>query len=125
MKRGAVNYIDDVNDKLFIVWSAWKKERALMNEKNRKMMLEGISEVLRDMEERYSTVRLELGILNLIYIRYKNAFEIIKEKKEKEKIIYIYGGVRAYLDSYSDWDNPLLSKMGYVEDLYKKYIRQR
>lgn len=125
MKRGAVNYIDDVNDKLFIVWSAWKKERALMNEKNRKMMLEGISEVLRDMEERYSTVRLERGILNLIYIRYKNAFEIIKEKKEKEKIIYIYGGVRAYLDSYSDWDNPLLSKMGYVEDLYSEYIRKR
>ena len=125
MKRGAVNYIDDVTDKLFIVWSAWKKERVLMNEKNRKMMLEGISEVLRDMEERYSTVRLECGILNLIYIRYKNAFEIIKEKREKEKIIYISGGVRAYLDSYSDWDNPLLSKMGYVEDLYNKYIRQR
>lgn len=96
-----------------------------MNEKNRKMMLEGISEVLRDMEERYSTVRLECGILNLIYIRYKNAFEIIKEKREKEKIIYISGGVRAYLDSYSDLDNPLLSKMGYVEDLYNKCIRQR
>jgi hypothetical protein len=42
-----------------------------------------------------------------------------------EKIIDIDGGVRAYLDSYSDWDNPLLSKMDYVEDLYSKYIRKR
>ena len=96
-----------------------------MNEKNRKIMLDGISEVLRDMEERYSTVRLESGILNLIYIRYKKAYEMIKEKRENEKIMYIYGGVRAYLDSYSDWDNPLLSKMGYVEDLYSEYIRKR
>ena len=60
-----------------------------MNEKNRKIMLDGISEVLRDMEERYSTVRLESGILNLIYIRYKKAYEIIKEKRENEKIMYI------------------------------------
>ena len=45
-----------------------------MNEKNRKIMLDGISEVLRDMEERYSTVRLESGMLNLIYIRYKKAY---------------------------------------------------
>ena len=125
MKRGAVNYIDDVTDKLLSYGLHGKKERVLVNEKNRKMMLKGISEVLMDMEERYSTVRLECGILNLIYIRYKNAFEIIKEKREKEKIIYISGGVRAYLDSYSDWDNPLLSKMGYVEDLYNKCIRQR
>ena len=100
-------------------------ESALMNDRKRKMMLDGISEVLRDMESRYSAVRLEGGMLNLIYIRYKKAYEIIKDKRENEKIIDIDGGVRAYLDSYSDWDNPLLSKMDYVEDLYSKYIRKR
>ena len=29
-------------------------------------------------------------------------------------MIYITGGIRACLDSYSDWGNPLLAKKGYV-----------
>ena len=74
------------------------------------------------MENRYSLVELEGGVLNLIYVRYQKACKIIKEQKEDNSVIYITGGIRAYLDSYSDWDNPLLGKMGDVEKLYDKYV---
>ena len=77
------------------------------------------------MENRYSAIQLENGMLNLIYNRYKSAYKIIKEKNEEDKVIYINGGARAYLDAYSDWDNPLLVKMGNVEDMYRKYIMKR
>ena len=88
----------------------------------REMMLQGIEDVIKYMESRYSYVELEDGILNLIYVRYKKAYKIIKEHKEDDSIIYISGGGRAYLDSYSDWDNPLLGKMWDVEKLYEKYV---
>ncbi|MCR5438115.1 MAG: hypothetical protein K6F01_01460 [Selenomonas sp.] len=96
-----------------------------MNEEERKYILEGIVEVIKDMEARYPAIQLENGMLNLIYNRYKLAYKIIEEKKVEDKIIYINGGVRAYLDAYSDWDNPLLVKMGHVEDMYRKYIMSK
>ena len=86
------------------------------------MLLQGIEAVIKDMENRYSFIELEGGILNLIYVRYKKAYEIIKEHKEDDSIIYIHGGMRAYLDSYSDWNNPLLGKMGNLEKLYDRHV---
>ncbi|BAL83043.1 hypothetical protein SELR_13350 [Selenomonas ruminantium subsp. lactilytica TAM6421] len=88
----------------------------------REIILQGIEAVIKDMENRYSFIELEGGSLNLIYVRYKKAYQIIKEHKEDDSVIYINGGIRAYLDSYSDWDNPLLGKMGDVEKLYDKYV---
>lgn len=94
----------------------------MLDLEKRKMILQGIEAVIKDMENRYSFIELEGGILNQIYVRYKKAYQIIKEHKEDDSIIYISGGIRAYLDSYSDWDNPLLGKMGGVEKLYDKYV---
>lgn len=94
----------------------------MLDLEKREMILQGIEAVIKDMENRYSFIELEGGILNLIYVRYKKAYKIIKEHKEDDSVIYIRGGIRAYLDSYSDWDNPLLGKMGDVEKLYDKYV---
>lgn len=97
----------------------------MLDLEKREMILQGIEAVIKDMENRYSFIELEGGILNLIYVRYKKAYEIIKEHKEDDSIIYISGGGRAYLDSYSDWDNPLLGKMWDVEKLYEKYVMKK
>ncbi|BAL83138.1 hypothetical protein SELR_14300 [Selenomonas ruminantium subsp. lactilytica TAM6421] len=94
----------------------------MLDLEKREMILQEIEAVIKDMENRYSFIELEGGILNLIYVRYKKAYKIIKEHKEDDSVIYIRGGIRAYLDSYSDWDNPLLGKMGDGEKLYDKYI---
>ena len=45
----------------------------------------------------------------MIYKRYKNALEILENDKNI-KDINIVGGIRAYLDSYSDYENPLLGE---------------
>lgn len=52
------------------------------------------------------------GIFLMLYDRYTNALSII-EKEEDLRNINITGGFRAYMDSYSDYQNPLL------EELYK------
>ena len=49
-------------------------------------------------------------ILLTLYERYNRAKEIISSHDEKEKIM-IKGGCMAYLDAFSDYDNPLLHEM--------------
>lgn len=94
----------------------------MLSEKERQLLLKEIDDVIKDLENRYSVIQLETGMLNLIYTRYAKSYAVITAKKEAEEVVYINGSVRAYLDSYSDWDNPLLAKMGKVEELYRKYI---
>ncbi len=87
-----------------------------------KMILSSIEDVIKEMENRYTISELEDGVLKYIYNRYRKAYQFVEEHREDDSIIYIHGGMRAYLDSYSDWNNPLLGKMGNLEKLYDRYV---
>ena len=58
-------------------------------------------------------------ILDTLYERYKKAEKILSENEDIEKIMII-GGCRAYLDSFSDYNNPLLEEMGKAERLLEE-----
>jgi hypothetical protein len=76
-----------------------------------------IKVVLKVIEEKYQENQRK-GVLELIYKRYSKALQLL-EKNEKDKNQFnILGGVRAYLDSYSDYDNPLLNEMDKAEVLF-------
>ena len=94
----------------------------MLDLEKREMLLQGIEAVIKDMENRYSISELEDGVLKYIYNRYRKAYQFVEEHREDDSIIYIHGGMRAYLDSYSDWNNPLLGKMGNLEKLYDRYV---
>lgn len=58
-----------------------------------------------------------------LYIRYKSALEILENDKDIKEI-NIIGGIRAYLDSYSDYENPLLGEFHKAEKLYKEILKK-
>ncbi|MYL59295.1 hypothetical protein [Virgibacillus halodenitrificans] len=82
---------------------------------NRKQLLEQIKIVINKIEKEYGN-ELDDGILQTIYIRYKNALEILENEMNINEI-NITGGVRAYMDSYSDYQNPLLGEMHIAEKM--------
>ena len=61
------------------------------------------------------------GIMQLIYKRYMNALDILKNDKDINQI-NIIGGVRSYMDSYNDYNNPLLGELHKAEKLSKHLI---
>ncbi|WP_339229120.1 hypothetical protein [Aeribacillus sp. FSL K6-2833] len=48
----------------------------------------------------------------------------ILEKDKDIKAINIIGSIRAYLDSYSDYENPLLEELHKSEKLYKELLKK-
>ncbi|MBD8028389.1 hypothetical protein H9636_17250 [Ureibacillus sp. Re31] len=60
-------------------------------------------------------------IFQLIYKRYKNALEILENNKELNRINIVVG-VRAYLDSYNDYQNPFLEELNKAENLLKEIL---
>lgn len=60
------------------------------------------------------------GVLKLIYTRYKVALRILEGHKDLKEI-NLFGGVRAYMDSYSDYQSRLLQEMHEAESIFKKY----
>lgn len=64
---------------------------------------------------------IKSGVLQLIYKRYKRALEILENNKEIKEI-NILGGVRTYMDSYNDYQNPLLGELHKVEKIIKELI---
>ncbi|MGG7176993.1 hypothetical protein ACQPU1_05365 [Clostridium paraputrificum] len=50
-----------------------------------------------------------------------NALDILKNNKDINQI-NIIGGVRAYMDSYNDYNNPLLGELYKAEKLNKQLI---
>ncbi|OEF99587.1 hypothetical protein BHF71_08520 [Vulcanibacillus modesticaldus] len=61
-------------------------------------------------------------ILELILKRYRNALDVINNNEPdslKQGQFNIIGGVRAYLDSSSDYNNPILEEMYKAEQLVK------
>ncbi|MCG1027026.1 hypothetical protein J5S49_01815 [Virgibacillus halodenitrificans] len=87
---------------------------------NRKQLIEQIKAVVNKLEKEYGN-ELDNGILHLIYIRYKNALEILENDMDINEI-NIIGGVRAYMDSYSNYQNPLLGEMHKAEKMYNKLL---
>ncbi|MEC2159689.1 hypothetical protein [Virgibacillus halodenitrificans] len=87
---------------------------------NRKQLLEQIKIVINKIEKEYGN-ELDDGILQTIYIRYKNALEILENNMNINEI-NIIGGVRAYMDSYSDYQNPLLGEMHIAEKMCNELV---
>ncbi|MDA7028006.1 hypothetical protein PJ311_15640 [Bacillus sp. CLL-7-23] len=87
---------------------------------NKKQLIEQIKIVINNLEKDYSD-EINSGVLQLIYKRYKNALEILESNKDI-KGINIIGGVKAYMDSYSDYQNPLLGEMHKAEKLNKELL---
>ncbi|MDO6657827.1 hypothetical protein [Anaerobacillus sp. 1_MG-2023] len=83
----------------------------------KKQLIEQVKVVLNHLENNYSN-KINSGALQLIYKRYNDALEILENDKNI-KDINIVGGIRAYLDSYSDYENPLLGEMHKAEKLYQ------
>ncbi|RND01793.1 hypothetical protein [Lysinibacillus halotolerans] len=79
-----------------------------------------VKTVINILEKVYAN-EIKKDILQLIYKRYKNALEIIENNKDLN-IINIIGGVRAYMDSYNDYENPLLKELHKAENLLKELL---
>ncbi|MCR6105547.1 hypothetical protein HXA34_04510 [Salipaludibacillus agaradhaerens] len=79
-----------------------------------------VKTVINILEKEYSN-EIKKDIFQLIYKRYKNALEIIENNKDLNTI-NIIGGVRAYMDSYNDYENPLLKELHKAENLLKELL---
>jgi hypothetical protein len=78
-----------------------------------------IKVVLKLLRENYNENQRK-GVLELIYKRYSNALQLLENDVIEKEKFHISGGVRAYLDSYSDYSNPLLNEMHKAEELVGK-----
>lgn len=67
-------------------------------------------------------------MLDLIVSKYEKALKIVNSKSVSE-ITYadlsINGSVRAYVDAYSDWLNPMLGEMDKAEKMAEKLLPRR
>lgn len=86
----------------------------------KKKLLEQIKIVINKLEIEYKD-EICSDIMQLIYKRYKNALDILENNKDMKQI-NIIGGVRAYMDSYNDYNNPILSDLHKAEKLNKELI---
>ncbi|RIJ66292.1 MULTISPECIES: hypothetical protein [unclassified Rummeliibacillus] len=79
-----------------------------------------VKTVINILENEYPN-EIKKDIFQLIYKRYKNALEILKNNKDLNRI-NIVGGVRAYMDSFDDYQNPLLKELHRAENLFKELL---
>ncbi|VYU67097.1 hypothetical protein [Clostridium tertium] len=86
----------------------------------KRALLEQIEIVIKKLEMEYED-EINSGIMQLIYKRYINALDILKNDKDINQI-NIIGGVRAYMDSYNDYNNPLLGELHKAEKLNKQLV---
>ncbi|MCM3216873.1 hypothetical protein ABER75_03175 [Niallia taxi] len=84
----------------------------------KKQLIDQIIVVIDRLEEEYAK-DIKSGVLQLTYSRYKKALEIL-ENDEEIKGINISGGVRAYMDSYNDYQNTLLGEMHKAEKIMRE-----
>ena len=89
---------------------------------NKDELYEQIKAVLKLIEERHKE-NLRKGVLELIYKRYSNALQLLENNEMNKEKFSIAGGVRAYLDSYSDYNNPLLNEMNKAEKLVDELFK--
>jgi hypothetical protein len=86
---------------------------------NKDELIKQIYLVVKYLEEKYQE-RDRKGVLELIYKRYTNALKILESNEASKENLNIHGGIRAYMDSYSDYNNPLLNEMHKAEKLVKE-----
>ena len=84
----------------------------------KKQLIDQIKVVINNLENDYSN-EITSGVLQLIYIRYKKALDVM-ECNEDIREVNIIGGVRAYMDSYNDYLNPLLGELHKAEKLNRE-----
>ncbi len=84
----------------------------------KKQLIDQIKVVINKLEEEYAK-DINSGVLQLLYTRYMMALEIL-ENNEEIKGINILGGVRAYMDSYNDYQNTLLGELHKAEKIFKE-----
>jgi hypothetical protein len=87
--------------------------------RNQSELYEQIKVVLKLIGENYNENQRK-GVIELIYKRYSNALQLLENDEEDKGKFHISGGVRAYLDSYSDYNNPLLNEMHKAEKLVEE-----
>ena len=85
----------------------------------KKQLFEQIKVVINKFEEDYAKEINSDSISQLIYKRYKKALEIL-EGHEDIKEINILGGVRAYMDSYNDYQYKLLGELHKAEKIMRE-----
>ncbi|MFS0761919.1 MULTISPECIES: hypothetical protein [Peribacillus] len=81
----------------------------------KKQLIDQIKVVIYNLEKEFCN-EITSGVLQLIFKRYKNALDVM-ENNEDIRELNIIGGVRAYMDSYSDYQNPLLGELHKAEKL--------
>ncbi|MGN7393029.1 hypothetical protein [Peribacillus frigoritolerans] len=84
----------------------------------KKQLIDQIKVVINNLENDYYN-EITRGVLQLIYKRYKDALDVM-ENNEDIRELNIIGGVRAYMDSYNDYQNPLLGELHKAENLHKE-----
>ncbi|MFJ7366870.1 hypothetical protein ACIQWQ_22520 [Peribacillus frigoritolerans] len=84
----------------------------------KKQLIDQLKVVINNLEKDYSN-EITSGVFQLIYIRYKNALDVM-ECNEVIRELNIIGGVRAYMDSYNDYQNPLLGELHKAEKLNRE-----
>lgn len=86
---------------------------------NKSELFEQIKVVLKLIEENCNENQRK-GVIELIYKRYSNALQLLENDEVDKGKFHISGGVRAYLDSYTDYNNPLLNEMHKAEKLVEE-----
>lgn len=86
----------------------------------KELLTRQVKKVINILEREYSN-EIKKDIFQLLYRRYKNALEVLENNKDLNKI-NIIGGVRAYMDSNSDYQNPLLTELYMAERLLKELL---
>lgn len=88
-----------------------------MSQKN-ELIIKQVKVVINYIQERY-IVNERKEIIDLILKRYKNALYLLENDQATKDNLNVLGGVRAYMDSYSDYNNPLLKEMNRAEKLIR------
>ncbi|MFJ8071207.1 hypothetical protein ACIQZD_19985 [Peribacillus sp. NPDC096447] len=86
----------------------------------KKQLIDQIKVVINNLENDYYN-EITRGVLQLIYIRYKDALDVM-ENNEDIRELNIIGGLRAYMDSFNDYQNPLLGELHKAEKLNKELL---
>lgn len=94
-----------------------------------KKLEKAIAIAIEALEQRLEEEPYE-GVVKDIYRRFKKALEIVETNGDLNKAVII-GACRAYCDSYTDYDNPMLDKISDVEEImielmeYDKPLKNR
>ena len=86
---------------------------------NKDELKKQIKVVINYLEEKYKESERK-GVLELIYKRYNNALRLLESNEANKNNLHILGGIKAYMDSYSDYNNPLLNEINKTEKLVEE-----